>query len=66
MSAPEDFLSVEDAVFDMKIYNDEGDTYDTQRDSFSRLIARDIMNITGTTRRPRRPRTGGRRTARPS
>ncbi len=44
---PEDFLSVEDAVFDMKIYNDEGDTYDTQRDSFSRLIAREIMSITG-------------------
>jgi hypothetical protein len=46
-STPEDFLSVEDAVFDMKIYNDEGDTYDTQRDSFSRLVAGDIMNITG-------------------
>ena len=44
---PEDFLSVEDAVFDMKIYNDEGDTYDTQRDSFARLIAREIMSITG-------------------
>ncbi len=44
---PEDFLALEDAVFDMKIYNDEGDTYDTQRDSFSRLIAGDIMNITG-------------------
>jgi hypothetical protein len=44
---PEDFLSVEDAVFNMKIYNDEGDTYDTQRDSFSRLIAREIMSITG-------------------
>jgi len=46
-STPEDFLSVEDAVFDTKIYNDEGDTYDTQRDSFSRLVAGDIMNITG-------------------
>ena len=46
-NAPEDFLSVEDAVFDMKIYNDDGDTYDTQRDSFSRLIAREIMSITG-------------------
>jgi len=44
---PEEFLAVEDAVFDMKIYNDEGDTYDTQRDSFSRLVAGDIMNITG-------------------
>jgi hypothetical protein len=44
---PEEFLAVEDAVFDMKIYNDEGDTYDTQRDSFSRLIAREIMSITG-------------------
>ena len=38
---------MEDAVFDMKIYNDEGDTYDTQRDSFSRLISREIMSITG-------------------
>jgi hypothetical protein len=46
-NTPEDFLSVEDAVFDMKIYSDEGDTYDTQRDSFSRLIAREIMSITG-------------------
>ncbi len=46
-NTPEDFLSVEDAVFDMKIYNDEGDTYDTQRDSFSMLIAREIMNIMG-------------------
>ena len=46
-NTPEDFLSVEDAVFDMKIYNDDGDTYDTQRDSFSRLIAREIMSITG-------------------
>ncbi len=45
--APEDFLSVEDAVFDMKIYADEGDTYDTQRDSFSQLIGREIMSITG-------------------
>ena len=44
---PEGFLAVEDAVFDMKIYNDEGDTYDTQRDSFSRLIAREIMSVTG-------------------
>ena len=44
---PEDFLAVEDAVFDMKIYNDDGDTYDTQRDSFSRLIGREIMSITG-------------------
>jgi hypothetical protein len=46
-NGPEDFLSVEDAVFDMKIYNDDGDTYDTQRDSFSRFIAREIMSITG-------------------
>ena len=44
---PEDFLAVEDAVFDMKLYNDDGDTYDTQRDSFSRLIGREIMSITG-------------------
>jgi hypothetical protein len=44
---PEEFLSVEDAVFDMKIHCDDGDTYDTQRDSFSRLVAGDIMNITG-------------------
>jgi hypothetical protein len=44
---PEDFIAVEDAVFDMKLYNDDGDTYDTQRDSFSRLIAREIMSITG-------------------
>ena len=43
---PEDFIAVEDAVFDMKLYND-GDTYDTQRDSFSRLITREIMSITG-------------------
>jgi hypothetical protein len=44
---PENFFSVEDAVFDMKIYNDDGDTYDTQRDSFSRLVAKEIMSITG-------------------
>ena len=44
---PEDFLSVEDAVFDMKIYNEDGDTYDTQRDSFSRNISREIMSVTG-------------------
>ena len=44
---PEDFIAVEDAVFDMKLYNDDGDTYDTQRDSFSRLIGREIMSITG-------------------
>jgi hypothetical protein len=44
---PEDFLSVEGAVFDIKIYSDEGDTYDTQRDSFSGDIAREIMSITG-------------------
>jgi hypothetical protein len=46
-NTPEDFLMVEDAVFDTKIYNDDGDTYDTQRDSFSRLVSREIMNITG-------------------
>jgi hypothetical protein len=45
--SPEDFRSVEDAVFDMKIYNDEGDTYDTQRDSFAQLISREIMSIIG-------------------
>jgi hypothetical protein len=45
--SPESFLAVEGAVFDMKIYCDDGDTYDTQRDSFSRLIAREIMSITG-------------------
>jgi hypothetical protein len=44
---PEDFIVVEDAVFDMKIYADDSDTYDTQRDSFSRLIAGEIMSITG-------------------
>lgn len=44
---PEDFLSIDDAVFDMKIYSDEGDTYDTQRESFARLIANEIMSITG-------------------
>jgi len=38
---------VEDAVFDSKIYNDDGDTYDTQRDSFAQLISREIMSITG-------------------
>ena len=47
VSTPEDFLSVEDAVFDMKIYSEDGDTYDTQRDSFSRNIAREIMSVTG-------------------
>ena len=47
VDSPESFLTVEDAVFDMKIYDDDGDTYDTQRDSFSRLIAREIMSITG-------------------
>ncbi len=46
-NAPEDFLSVEDAVFDMKIYSEDGDTYDTQRDSFSRNIGREIMTVTG-------------------
>jgi hypothetical protein len=46
-NGPEDFLSVDDAVFDLKIYNDDGDTYDTQRDSFAQLIAREIMSITG-------------------
>ncbi len=46
-NTPEDFLSVEDAVFDMKIYNDDGDTYDTQRDSFSRNIGMEIMSVTG-------------------
>ena len=46
-NAPEDFLSVEDAVFDMKIYSEDGDTYDTQRDSFSRNIGREIMSVTG-------------------
>lgn len=46
-NGPEDFLSVEDAVFDMKIYSDEGDTYDTQWDSFSQLIGREIMSVTG-------------------
>ena len=46
-NSPEDFLSVEDAVFDMKIYSDEGDTYDTQWDSFSQLIGREIMSVTG-------------------
>ena len=45
--SPEDFRTVEDAVFDMKVYADDGDTYDTQRDSFARLIAREIMSITG-------------------
>jgi hypothetical protein len=44
---PEDFLSVDDAVFDIKIYSDDGDTYNTQRESFARLIAREIMGITG-------------------
>ena len=44
---PEDFIAIEDAVFDMKLYNDDGDTYDTQRGSFSRLIGREIMSITG-------------------
>ena len=46
-NGPEDFISVEDAVFDMKIYSEDGDTYDTQRDSFSRNIAREIMSVTG-------------------
>jgi hypothetical protein len=46
-ASPEDFRSVEDAVFDSKIYNDDGDTYDTQRDSFAQLISREIMSITG-------------------
>ncbi len=46
-NGPEDFFAVDDAVFDMKIYHDEGDTYDTQRDSFSRLIAAEVMSITG-------------------
>ena len=46
-NGPEDFLSVEDAVFDMKIYNDDGDTYDTQWDSFAQLIGREIMSVTG-------------------
>jgi hypothetical protein len=46
-NGPEDFLSVEDAVFDMKIYSDEGDTYDTQWDSFSQFIGREIMSVTG-------------------
>jgi hypothetical protein len=45
--SPEDFRCVEDAVFDSKIYNDDGDTYDTQRDSFAQLISREIMSITG-------------------
>jgi hypothetical protein len=45
--SPESFLAIEDAVFDMKIYCDDGDTYDTQTDSFSRLIGREIMSITG-------------------
>ena len=31
----------------MKIYSDDGDTYDTQRDSFSQLIGREIMSVTG-------------------
>ncbi len=43
----EDFRSVEDAVFDRDIYSDDGDTYDTQRESFARLIANEIMSITG-------------------
>jgi hypothetical protein len=46
-ASPEDFRAVEDAVFDMKIYSDDGDTYDTQRDSFAQLISREIMSITG-------------------
>ncbi len=46
-NGPENFLSVEDAVFDMKIYSEDSDTYDTQRNSFSRNIAREIMNVTG-------------------
>ncbi len=46
-ATPEDFRAVEAAVFDMKIYNDDGDTYDTQRDSFAQLISREIMSITG-------------------
>lgn len=46
-NGPEDFLFVDDAVFDMKIYCDDGDTYDTQRESFSQLIGREIMSITG-------------------
>ena len=45
-NGPEDFLSVEDAVFDMKIYCDDSDTYQTQRESFSQLIGREIMSIT--------------------
>ena len=46
-NGPEDFLSVEDAVFDMKIYSEDGDTYDTQWDSFSQNIGREIMSVTG-------------------
>ncbi len=45
--SPEDFRLVEDAVFGMKIYGEDGDTYGTQRDSFSELIDREIMNVTG-------------------
>ncbi|OPY03592.1 MAG: hypothetical protein A4E61_01077 [Syntrophorhabdus sp. PtaB.Bin184] len=46
-NGPEDFFAVDDAVFDMTIYHEEGDTYDTQRDSFARLISAEVMSITG-------------------
>ncbi len=44
---PRSFDDIEAAVFAMRIYSEDGDTYDTQQDEYRRLYGADVARITG-------------------
>jgi len=44
---PRSFDDIEAAVFSMRIYSEDGDTYDTQLDEYRRLCGDDVARITG-------------------
>jgi hypothetical protein len=44
---PRGFDDIEAAVFSMRIYSEDGDTYDTQLDEYRKLCGADVARITG-------------------
>jgi hypothetical protein len=44
---PRGFDDIEAAIFSMRVYSEDGDTYDTQQDEYRRLCGADLARITG-------------------
>lgn len=44
---PRRFDDIEAAIFSMRVYSEDGDTYDTQQDEYRRLCGADVARITG-------------------